>query len=293
MTWWVIANPAAGRRGDIVARTTRALDGAGVTGQINVSRTADHVAELIDAGAAAGFHRFAAVGGDGTLNLVVDAVMRRSWAVNPVIGVLPAGSGCDFIRTFGISQVMEEAAHHLAGDATYTVDVGHLSGPWGDRHFINAATFGLGAEVVRRAERMPARIGAARYKLAIWPTLVRFPRAEIEVATERRTFSGEAMMVVLANAQFFGGGMNVAPKAMLMDGELDVQVFSGPKRLAVILQPRLTRGTHLTHPAVHRMSSGKITITTDAAWPVEADGEYLGRGSVTATIRAQALTVKI
>ncbi len=171
------------------------------------------------------------------------------------------------------------------------MDVGHLSGPWGDRYFLNVAQAGLGASVVQLAERLPDRLGALRYKVAIWPSLIRFPRAEIELDLGKRTYSGPAMMVVLANGQFFDGGMNVAPKAMLGDGELDVQVFQGPKRLAIALQPRLTRGTHLSHPSVRRWSSATVKLAVE--WPVEADGEYLGRGQLEARIVPGALDVKI
>ncbi len=289
--WLAVVNPGAGRRSDTPARTRRALGERSVEAEVTVTESAEHLRAIVGAGAVAGRTRFLAVGGDGTVNLVVDELMRHDWPAPPLLGILPGGSGCDFIRTFGISQQLERAAAHLVDDQTYRVDVGRLRGPWGDRYFLNVAQAGLGAAVVRLADRLPARMGALRYKVAIWPTLVRFPRAQIELTVGERRYEGPAMMVVLANAQFFGGGMNVAPKAMLGDGALDVQVFQGPKRLAVMLQPRLTRGTHLTHPSVRRWSASTIRLGVD--WPLEADGEFLGRGGFEASVVPGALDVKI
>ncbi len=75
--------------------------------------------------------------------------------------------------------------------------------------------------------------------------------------------------------------MNVAPRATLVDGKLDVQVFKGPRRLALSVMPRVVKGTHLSHKAVRRYIGGAVTIDVPASWPVESDGEVLGTGSVT------------
>ena len=97
---------------------------------------------------------------------------------------------------------------------------------------------------------------------------------------DRHRFVGEAINVVVANGQFFGGGLNIAPRATLVDGVFDVQVFSGPKRNAFVIMPRLAFGAHLTHRAVRRYIGGAISINAPDEWPLEADGEMLGTGSV-------------
>lgn len=293
MSWWVIINPAAGGRDSVVQRARDALAARHIEAEINVSQSPDHLRWLVDEGVAGGRRRFVAVGGDGTANMVADALMRHEWAEPPLLGILPAGSGCDFIRTFAISQRLEEAADHLVDDSTYRVDIGHLTGAWGDRYFLNVAEAGLGARVLAIADRLPVGLGGFRYKAAVWPALIRSPIASVELVAGKRTYEGPAVMIVFANAQFFGGGMNVAPRATLVDGVLDIQVFTGPKRLAVTLQPRVTRGTHLSHPSVRRFSAGEFTLRTDPPWPVEADGEYLGEGVVQGSVLPGALDVKI
>ena len=78
----------------------------------------------------------------------------------PELGILPAGSGSDFVRTFGFSQRLEEAVIHLTGRETYPVDVGVLEGAWGTRYFLNAADVGVLGATVQTAERLSRRWGS-------------------------------------------------------------------------------------------------------------------------------------
>jgi diacylglycerol kinase family enzyme len=110
---------------------------------------------------------------------------------------------------------------------------------------------------------------------------------------ERRTYQGRAIAVVLANGQFFGSGLNIAPKATLVDGLLDVQVFSGTRWSAIPIVPRVRRGLHLSHPSVQRFRSGKLRIEADRPWPIEVDGDYLGETPVDISVLPGALRIKI
>lgn len=294
MTWLAIVNPGAGRRRSNEERVTRALALVGESATVHTTAAAAEVGDVVARGLAAGARRFLAVGGDGTVNLVVNALMNDARHRDLVLGILPAGTGCDLVRTFGISQELEKAARHLAGDDHYTIDIGYVDGPWGRRFFANVASLGLGAAVVRTAHRFPGWLGSSRYKLGVWPALAFFRTTPLRLRVDRRSLSDDGTMVVLANAQFFGGGMNVAPKASTVDGQLDVQVFTGPKRNAVILQHRVTRGTHLTHRTVRRFSGAAVELGLARPWGVEVDGEYLGSAdSVVAGVVPGALRLKI
>jgi YegS/Rv2252/BmrU family lipid kinase len=284
VTWWVIVNPWAGRTGEIESRTRSALRAATVDHELRVSRSAGHVAELVAEGRAAGAVRFVAVGGDGTLNLVLNAVLAEEMTPVPTLAILPAGSGSDFIRTFALPKDLESGARRLANPETYRCDVGVLQGSFGARYFLNVADVGVAAASVMVADRLPRRLGGIRYAVGFWLNLARFPAREIELEAGGRVYAGRAINVVAANGQFFGGGMNVAPRAALMDGLFDLQVFSGPRRQAFSVMPRVVRGTHLGHPGVTRIAASEFRLTCDPAWPVEADGELLGRGSCTGRV---------
>jgi len=293
MSWLVVANPYAGRRREIERRTRRALDAQRIEADIATPYGEAEVRACIDEAVAAGCDRVVAVGGDGTINLVVGALMQHQWKHPPTLGILPAGSGSDFVRTFGISQRLEDAARHLSGDQVYPSDVGVLRGSWGERHFINVADAGVIAALVQRAERLPRWLGSARYHVALPLVYPRFPEAEIRLVAGRRTYEGPSLLVVFGNAQFFGGGWIIAPRATVTDGLFDMQVFNVPKRDVPRLWWRARNGDHLTDPRVRRFTAECFTLETDPAWPVEADGEFFGTGRVEGKILAKAINIKI
>lgn len=290
--WFVIVNPAAGRGTDLLARTTRALEIAGVSGDVFASAGAGHVDDLIAEAVAAGRRRFVAVGGDGTVNLVVNGLLRHPWDRPPTLGILPAGTGCDFVRVFGIPQDVEHAARHLRGDGTYRSDAAVLEGSFGTRYFINIAQAGIGAASATTADRLSVLRGL-RYQTAFWLNLPGFRRTHVTVEVGRRRYEGEAISVIFANGQFFGNGMNIAPKATVVSGEIDAQVISARKQQAPLLMRKAARGLHLGHPAVHRLRGVEFALDTRDPWPVEADGEYLGMTPLTGRVLPGAIDVKI
>lgn len=291
--WWVIANPYSGKRGEVAARARAALQANSIEFELRESQSAHHVAELVGEGLARGATRFAGVGGDGTAHLIVNALMAERPSSPPTLAILPAGSGSDFIRTFALPRTIEGAVAHLTTDTLYPCDIGKLTGPFGERFFLNAANFGVGAAAVGATNRLPRRLGSVRYSVGFWLTLARFPTRQVRVTAGRRSYEGPAINVVVANGQYFGGGMNVAPNATVMDGKFDLQVFHGPRRLAFSVMPRVIRGTHVRHAAVSRFVTPEFELECERPWPIEADGEVLGEGTVKGEIVREALRFKI
>jgi len=291
--WLVVVNRAAGRSATTVDRVRLALEAAGVDGEIVAPTDRAETSQVIVDAARAGRTHFALAGGDGTVNLAANALLGLEGLEPPVIGVLPVGTGCDILRTFGISQEMGEAARHLATDDVYPIDVATLEGDWGTRHFVNVAQVGVGAAAAQTAPRFTRRVGAARYPAAFLMRLPGFPAAMVKVETERRTYESKALAVIMANAQFFAGGWNVAPKATLVDGVLDMQIIDIAKTRAPAFVPKVIRGTHLTDRAVRRFSAATFRIETDVVWPLEADGDYIGNTPVAGRVLPAALRLKI
>lgn len=289
--WWVVVNPRAAR-GSALRRTEEALRRQGIGARVLAPSERGEMRRAVEEGMAQGRGRFVAVGGDGTVHLVLNVLLARHWDEPPVLGILPAGTGCDFLRTFAIPQRLEAAARHLRGDQTYLADVGYLEGEWGGRYFLNVAQAGIGAASARRAARWTG-LGPLRYSLAFWTVWPGFRRSRLELETERRSHRGTALMVVLANGQFFGAGMNIAPRANLVDGEVDVQIFGVRKHEAFALFPKVRRGLHLSHPRVRRISAAEFRLSTARRWPVEADGEYLGSTPLSGRVVRGAIRIKI
>ena len=293
MRWLVLLNPAAGRRATPVDAVKGALDAAGVEAELVEPESPEMSAQIITQEAKEGRRHFAVVGGDGSANLATNALMRLDLDERPVLGVLPAGTGCDLLRTFGLPQDMRAAAHHLAGDEVYPIDVATLEGEWGIRYFVNVAQVGAGAAAAETAPKVTRKVGSLRYPMAFGVRLPRFPYANVRVTTERRTYESPALAVIFANAQFFAGGWNVAPKATLVDGVLDMQIINARKRQAPALVPKIIRGTHLTDPSVRRFKAAEFEIETDPVWPLEADGDLVGNTSVRGRVVPAAIGLKI
>lgn len=291
--WTVMVNPAAGRAPISVTAVRDALTAAGVDASIETPTSVAEASEVLRAIANSGSVRVAMAGGDGSVNLAANVFLDLDLPEPPVVGVLPTGSGCDLLRTFGLPQDLGGAARHLATDDVYPIDVGTLEGSWGTRYFVNVAQVGVGAAAVQTAPRIPRFMGSSRYPIAFAARLPRFPAARVTIETERRTYSSDALAVIMANAQFFAGGWNVAPKATLVDGVLDMQVINCAKRKAPALVPKVIRGTHLTDRSVRRFSAATFSIETDISWPLEADGDYVGNTPVAGRVVSAALHLKI
>jgi diacylglycerol kinase (ATP) len=289
----VLVNPSAGRRSDPVQRTATALEAHGVGHELRVSSTPQAVAALVDEGAERGFSDFAAVGGDGMAHLVLNGLMARAWEAPPTLAILPAGSGSDFVRTFALPRRLEDAAGHLVDEERYPTDVGFIEGAFGSRYFLNAVNAGVAARAAGVANRLPDSLGPARYTAAFWMALWTFLPAGVGVAVDGRSLEGDLMNVVVANGQFLGGGLNVAPRATVQDGVFDVQLFAGPRRNAPVVMPRVLRGTHLTHHSVRRTKGSEIVIDCPEAWPIEADGEPLGTGPFKVEVVPHGILFKI
>lgn len=291
--WTVILNRNAGSRATEIDAVKQAITAAGVDGEILTPGSVEETRRLIQESAKSGQTHFALAGGDGTVNLAANALLELKGIDKPVIGVLPVGTGCDLLRTFGLPQDLGQAARHLATDDTYEIDVATLEGSWGLRYFVNVAQVGVGAAAAETAHGYTRKIGAARYPAAFLRRLPGFPAAHVTIETERRTYEQQALAVIMANAQFFAGGWNVAPKATLVDGVLDMQIINCSKTRAPALVPKVIRGTHLTDPAVRRFSAAQFEIRTDRTWPLEADGDYIGNTPVTGRVVPAALRLKI
>ena len=291
--WLVVVNQAAGRKATQVGHVEEALRAASVDADIVVPGSRDETREALLTAVSEGRTHFALVGGDGTVNLAANVLLSLDLDEPPTIGILPAGTGCDLLRTFGLPQDLGAAAKHLVTPETYPIDVVTLEGSWGRRYFVNVAQVGVGAAAAETAPRMTRKLGMLRYPLAFGVRLPRFPMANVTITTERRTYESEALAVIMANAQFFAGGWNVAPKATLVDGVLDIQIINASKARAPAIVPKVIRGTHLRDPSVRRFTAAEFKIESDPTWPLEADGDLVGNTTVSGRVVPAAIRLKI
>jgi diacylglycerol kinase (ATP) len=298
----LIVNPRAGNGAvaDILADLRAALDARGLdhdvvetTGPGSATRAARQALEE-------GCLYLVAVGGDGTTHEVVNGMFDGDQPVSPraILGVVGAGSGADFPRTFGLNIPIERLVRHLATETIQPIDVGRMTyvdteGNPAVRLFANIAEVGYGAECVRRAERYPRWFGRFRYLFAAWGAIRAMERPEATVTLAHTEVTVPLVMLVAANAQFFGGGMKVAPRALPDDGRFNTLLFTGGRSQVFTLTQRLYRGEHLPNPEIREHQSPTISVTAERPLPVEADGEFLGTTPASFSLLGKALRLKI
>ena len=291
--WLVLVNPYASRGRHAKTRVEAALLARDVPAEVVEVDGLPALRIAIREAAAEDRTRFVAVGGDGTVNAVLNALLDCRWETPPILGLLPAGTGCDLIRTFGIDNRIGSAADRLIGETTYPVDVGVAIGEWGRRFFLNVASVGATAAAAVTALRLPGWFGTLRYVGGVAGSLPRFRMSEIMLQAGARRFEGRSLAVVVANGQFFGGGFNIAPRASMVDQLLDVQVITARKREIGRLMQKAWGGHHLADPSVRRYEAGEVRIDSSAPWPVEVDGEPIGTTPVIVRVQADRILLKI
>jgi diacylglycerol kinase (ATP) len=296
----VIANPRAGQ-GKVAAKLPeieRVLRDAELDYRIVQTTHPGHAAEAARDALRGGERYLVAAGGDGTVHEVVNGMLEGGQPVAPdaVLGVVAAGSGCDFVRSFGLPGDAVRAAHHLAGERLRVIDLGQVSYVSGNaevnRYFPNIAEAGLGGAVVARTGGLPRFLGAARYFCGFWLTLPRFRPATVRVEADGQAYQWRAHNVVVANGRFYGGGMQISPKSEPDDGALDVLVMAGPKSEAFTTLPKVYRGTHLPHRNIVELRASRVRIEADPPFAVEADGERLGTTPATFEVIPAAIRLK-
>jgi len=292
----VIANPHSGR-GASLPGIERALRDAGLDYRIARTGGRGHATELAREALRGGARYLVAAGGDGTVHEVVNGMLGddgRPVAADAVLGVVACGSGCDFVRSFGLSGDVAAAVRRLAaGDGVRRIDVARLTcAPGVTRYFVNIAEAGLGGTVVARTAGLPGFLGAARYLAGFWLTLPGFRPATVRLEADGQAYQWRAHNVVVANCRFYGGGMQISPASEPDDGALDVLVMAGPKSEAFTTVPRVYRGTHLPHRNIATLRAARLRVDADPPFDIEADGELLGTTPATFEVIGGAVRLK-
>ena len=299
--WLAIFNPAAGRtrRSRAWSDIERAFARAGLRFDVAITAAAGDGEDIAARAIRAGRRRFLVAGGDGSVHEAVNGIMRahRSLPSPPTLVPLPLGTGNDWARSLSLPRDPDRLAAIVRADRGFLHDVGRIDFPASSARpgsvcwFINVAGAGFDAHVIEHTPaQTPSRfayLGGALARLRRY----RSPAFRISSA-HREQAAGRFLLVFVANGQYCGHRMHVAPSAALDDGRLDVVTIDEVGLLAALPKLlKLYRGTILRDPLVRHFLSTSVQIDADPAAPVEADGQLVGRTPAVFSLEPRALRV--
>jgi YegS/Rv2252/BmrU family lipid kinase len=281
----LIVNPAAGggKAGRVAPAVERTLREHGLSVRRADTRDLAHARALATAAARAG-ETVVALSGDGMIGVVADALRAVPGAV---LGILPGGRGNDLARVLGIPEDPLTACVTIARGAPRAIDMGEVSAgavseqpsAGSGQAFVGIASAGFDSVANRIANDAPSWLGGLVYAYGALRALCSWRPARFEIELdppgERHTLTGYS--VAAANSQAYGGGMRLAPDALLDDGLLDIVAIGRVSRLRFLADmPRVFKGAHVALPSVHVFRAAAVVISADRPFTLYADGDPIG-----------------
>ena len=293
-------NSGSGRTGARWPQLALAMAAAGLEVDARLTSAPGEGTALAAAALREGAELVVAVGGDGTIHEVANGFLDAAGVpLRPGarLGIVPAGSGSDLIKTLGIPADPRAAIARLATGRARPHDMTRVQclrpdGSVAARWSINVASVGMAAHVLAKMAALPGwLLGQARYltgSLLGFADLRPFPVVVTVDGSEH--YRGQALLVTFGTGRCFGAGMQIMPDAVPDDGLLDVTIIEARGTLELLANfPRIFAGTHVKLPWVRTARGRSITLETAAE--VELDGEIAGVGPVVAEVAAGALQV--
>lgn len=285
--WLVIVNPNAGNckgRKDW-EKISKLLNHEELTFEVKFTERKGHAIIFALEGINEGFRKIITVGGDGTLNEVVNGVfLNNVCSTNDIsLALIPVGTGNDWGRMFGIPLDYEKAIKIIKDNKLMMHDVGLVSFYDGkiknDRYFINIAGLGFESVVVRRTniQKDKGHSGKLIYFYNLLMSLLSYKNTRAEIVIDGNKSNADVFSINVGNGRYCGGGMRQTPDALPDDGFLDVTIINGMGKFEIIRNLKiLYDGTILSHPKINGYRCKNIKVSTDSPIYTEADGESLG-----------------
>ncbi len=268
-------NPTAGRgrSARVVERVLPRLRAAGLVVRELAGRDADESLDVARAAVADGVEALVVVGGDGMVNIGLQATATTSTP----LGLVPSGTGNDVARYLGLDPKNPLAASDrivraLTTGERRTLDLARTGG----RYYATVLAAGFDAVVNERANTMTWPKGQMRYNLATLLELRTFTPLPYVLDLDGRELRTDAMLVAVGNGPSFGGGLRITEGARLDDGLLDVVIIKPITKLDLVrTYPKLFQGTHTSHPQYEHHLVRRVTVAAPGIVGY-ADGERFG-----------------
>ena len=296
-TWFLIVNPNSGTQK--FERTWNQIQRILSHRNINYSyaftqQTKDEI-NLVDTAVREGFRNIISVGGDGTLHHVVNGILRQRYIKSSEIklGVIPLGTGNDWIKTYHIPTNLEQVIDVLQNNHTVYQDIGVITLANGEaEYFNNIAGIGYDGYVVKKLNSLK-RLGSIAYLLSGLQGLLFYRKSKYQIKIQRQIIEEKCLMILFGICQYSGGGMQMTKEANPNDGLLDITIAKNFSFFDLILNlPKLYNGKIVDHQKVSNYKVKTIDIKEiNGSSFVEADGELIGTSSLQVSIIPNGIQV--
>jgi len=291
-----VVNPASANKttGRAWPSISAKLQAAGLEHEVRITSRPGEATEITRKALLEGFRTIVAVGGDGTVNEVVNGFFDgEKWLGDGArLGLVNRGTGGDLIKTLGLPKDEDLAIERLRAGEAKKLDLGRAkftdhAGAKIVRHFINIGDLGLGGDTVARVNRTTKALGG---KISfLWGTLATmagYRNKDVEIVIDGgEPIRGRMCMVIVANGQYFGGGMRIAPDAVMDDGLFDVVTVGNLGKLELVMNiGKVYSGRHVGHPKIRFYRGKEVVVRSPQAAMIDLDGEQPGRTDVAFSI---------
>lgn len=266
-----IINPVAGKGKtmNLIPEIKKLAGAAGLDYEIEVTKCPGHATELAAKYAAQAICRIYSVGGDGTLNEVLNGMAGS----DSVLAMIPSGSGNDFIKSISNKKDYDNIIKETIDGAEREIDLARVNG----RYFLNISSLGFDAYVVYNTlkfKKLPFVTGSLAYVLGIFFSIIGRTSSDLKISIDDTTLKMEAMLAAVANGKYYGGGMLASPDAIIDDGLFDICLIEKKRRLAIMtLFPKFMKGQHGKIKGVSFKRGKKVTIESTRPVILNIDGE--------------------
>lgn len=254
--------------------------------------------QLVDTAVKQGFRKIISVGGDGTLHHVVNGILRQRYTKSSEIklGVIPLGTGNDWIKTYEIPLSIEKSIDILLKDHTIFQDVGVLQHSDGTtEYFNNIAGVGYDGYVVKKLNSLK-KLGSIAYLISGLQGLLFYKKSTYTIKVQYETIEEKCLMILFGICQYSGGGMQMTKNAQPNDGLLDITIAKNFSFFDLIFNlPKLYNGDIVNHKKVATYKADSIEIQPNNATNaiIEADGELIGTGGLNVSILPTAIQILV
>lgn len=236
---------------------------------IQVTNHPGHATEIARKYSAIEDCRIYSVGGDGTVNEVVNGIV----GTQSILGIIPAGSGNDFIRSLTSTYDIKDILVRTIKGEEKSIDLGKVN----DKYFINISSIGFDADVVFNADKfkkVPGITGSMAYVFSIIYSVIKLKFCKITINIDERKMDPKILLAAIANGRFYGGGMLAAPDAKIDDGLFEVCIVSEASRFKILrLFPMYIKGKHGQLKEVQFFRGKKVKIESEQEFRLSIDGE--------------------